>query len=215
LQNQTNKATCRRFVQQIFNDGELSRIRDFVAADAWNHEVGDEPAPAGLSPEHFACLVKVYRDAFPDLRFEIQNQIAEDNRVVTCLRMKGTQENSLLGLPSRGKSMDVDGIRIDRFVGDKIAESWFQWDSVGMLRQLGILPNLWESKAATTTSAVPVAPIAKPEPAPAKVLHLPLPEEAPALDRTFTFTFGSTKLAAGKNGVPTATLTLHELLKAS
>src|SRR5436309_15168694 len=101
LQNQTNKATCRRFVQQIFNDGELSRISDFVAADAWNHEVGDEPVPSGSSPEHFASLVKVYRDAFPDLRFEIQNQIAEDNRVVTCLRMKGTQENSLLGLASR------------------------------------------------------------------------------------------------------------------
>ena len=215
MQNQTNKATCRRFVQQIFNDGELSRIRDFVAADAWNHEVGDTPAPSGSSPEQFASLVKVYRDAFPDLRFEIQNQIAEDNRVVTCLRMKGTQENSLLGLPSHGKSMDVDGIRIDRFVGDKIAESWFQWDSVGMLRQLGVFPNLWESEAATTTSAVPVAPIAKPEPAPAKVLLLPLPEEAPAPDRTFTFTFGSTRLAVGKNGVPTATLTLHELLKAS
>jgi len=215
LQNQTNKATCRRFVQQIFNDGELSRIRDFVAADAWNHEVGDEPAPSGRSPEHFAGLIKVYRDAFPNLRFEIQNQIAEDDRVVTSLRMKGTQESSLLGLPSHGKSMDVDGIRIDRFVGNKIAESWFQWDSVGMLRQLGVLPNLWESEARTTTPTAPVAPIAKLEPAPAKVLYLPPPEQAPAPDRTFTFTFGSTRLAAGKNGVPTATLTLHELLKAS
>ncbi len=212
MQNQTNKTTCRRFVQQIFNDGELSRIRDFVAPDAWNHEVGDESVPAGRSPEYFANLIQIYREAFPDFRVEIQNQVAEDDRVVTCLRLKGTQKKPLLGIPSRGKAMDVEGIRIDRFVGDKIAESWFQWDSVGMLRQLGVLPNLWERAVAPT-----VEPVPDPIPAPAKVLYLPVPEEAPAKERTVTFTFGSTSVTAttGTDGEATATLTLRELLKAS
>jgi len=217
LQNQTNKATCRRFVQKIFNDGELSRIRDFVAPNAWNHEVGDEPVPAGRSPEYFANLVHIYREAFPDFQVEIQNQVAEDDRVVTCLRLKGTQQKPLLGIPSRGKAMDVEGIRIDRFVGDKIAESWFQWDSVGMLRQLGVLPNLWESEAAAPTVEPVPDPIPAPVPAPAKVLYLPVPEEAPARERTVTFTFGSTSVTAttGTDGAGTATLTLRELLKAS
>ena len=171
MKSETQKAICRRFIQQIFNQGELSRIRDFVAADAWNHEVGDEPAPPGLGPEYFADLVRLYREAFPDLQIEIQAQVAEEDRVVTCLRLKGTQQNPLLGIPSHGKAMEVEGIRVDRFVGDKIAESWFQWDSVGMLRQLGVLPNLWEDSA---------VPAAEPAVATGTVWYMPEPEEAPA-----------------------------------
>jgi steroid delta-isomerase-like uncharacterized protein len=173
VKNETCKAICRRFIQEIFNQGELSRIRDFVAADAWNHEVGDEPAPAGHSPEYFAGLVRLYREAFPDLQIEIKTQVAEEDRVVTCLRLKGTQKNPLLGIPSRGKAMEVEGIRIDRFVDDKIAESWFQWDSVGMLRQLGVLPNLWEGKA---------VPAAEPASMPSTVWYMPVPEAEPAME---------------------------------
>jgi predicted ester cyclase len=208
MQNETsNKEISRRFVQQIFNEGKLSQIGDFVAADAWNHEYGEEPAPAGRSPEFFAGLVRLYRDAFPDLHVEVQGQVAEDDQVVTSLRLKGTQEGPLMGIPSHGKSMEVDGIRIDRFVDDKIAESWFQWDSVGMLRQLGVLPILRERKM----------PTSEPAPATATVLYLPVPEEAPAKERSVTFTFGSTSVTAtpGNDGTATATLTLREMLKAS
>jgi steroid delta-isomerase-like uncharacterized protein len=171
VQNQVHKAHCRRFIQQIFNEGKLDRIRDFIAPDAWNHEVGDELAPPGRSPEYFADLIRLYREAFPDLRVEILDQIAENGRVVTSLRLQGTQRNPLLGIPSHGKSMEIDGIRIDRFVGDRIAESWFQWDSVGMLRQLGVLPNLWEGQAEGTTKA----------PGPAAVWYFSPPEEQPGL----------------------------------
>jgi len=208
MQNEINKATSRRFVQQIFNDGELSRIRDFVASDAWNHELGEKLTRPGRSPERYADFISLYRDAFPDLRVEIQDQVAENDRVVTSLRLKGTQKNPLLGVPSRGKSMEVDGIRIDRFVGDKIAESWFQWDSVGMLRQLGALPNLRKSETAPTA--------AKPAPAPANS-NLPVPEATPALARTLTFSSGSTSVTAtpAADGLGAATLTLRELKKAS
>jgi steroid delta-isomerase-like uncharacterized protein len=172
VQNEINKAICRRFIQQVFNEGELNRVREFIAADAWNHELGDEPAPPGRSPEYYADLVSAYREAFPDLQVEIRDQVAENGRVVTRLHLKGTQKNPLLGIPSRGRSMAVEGIRIDRFADNKIAESWFQWDSVGMLRQLGVLPNLWEREAPPT--AKPVAPVwyfPEPEQQPAREMH--------------------------------------------
>jgi len=174
VENETCKAICRRFIQEIFNQGELSRIRDFLAADAWNHELGDDPAPPGLAPEYFADLIRLYREAFPDLQVEIQRQVAEEDQVVTCLRLRGTQKNPLLGIPSRGKAMEIEGVRVDRFVGDKIAESWFQWDSVGMLRQLGVLPNLWEGQA---------EPVVEPATAPVTVWYVPEPETAPATER--------------------------------
>ena len=172
MQTETHKAISRNLIQQVFNDGDFARTRDFIAADAWNHELGDQPAPSGRSPEYFADLIQLYRDAFPDLQVEIQSQIAEDDRVVTCLQLRGTQKNPLLGIASHGKAMDVEGIRIDRFVDEKIAESWFQWDSVGMLRQLGVLPNLRKGKA------VPAAESAS---TPGTVWYMPVPEAAPAV----------------------------------
>lgn len=171
--NETCKAICRRFIQEIFNQGELSRIREFIAADALNHELGEAPSPPGRSPEYFADLVRLYREAFPDFHVEIQGQVAEEDQVCTRLRLQGTQKNPLLGIPSHGKTMDIRGIRVDRFVGGKIAESWFQLDAVGMLRQLEVLPNLWEDRA---------TPAAKPATAPASVWYIPEPEEAPALE---------------------------------
>ena len=63
-------------------------------------------------------------------------------RVVTCLRMRGTQNGPLLGIGVSGKRVDVTGIRIDRLAEDRITESWFHWDGLRMLRQLGALPNL-------------------------------------------------------------------------
>ena len=137
-----NKAICRRFIQQIFNEGKLSSIRDFISADSRHHELGDWSVPSGRSVEWFADMVHLYRVAFPDLRIEIQDQIAEKDRVVTCVRMQGTQKGRLLGIGLSGKAVDVTGIRIDRLAKGKITESWFHWDSLGMLQQIGALPEL-------------------------------------------------------------------------
>lgn len=138
-----NKATCRRFIQQIFNEGDLSSIRDFVAPDSLHHEVDGMSVPLGTSnSEGFADMIYLYRHAFPDLRFEIQDQIGESDQVVTCLRIQGTQTGPLMGIGVSGKTVDVTGIRVDRLAEGKIAESWFHWDDMGMLQQIGALPAL-------------------------------------------------------------------------
>lgn len=142
---ESNKALCRRFIEKIFNEGKLNRIRDFVSADAVNHELdalGDDSPPPGCSPQWMADLVFLYRYAFPDLRLEIEGQVAEDDRVVTWLRVRGTQMNTLMGIEASGRTIDVPGIRIDRITDGKIAESWFHLDSLKMLQQLNALPGI-------------------------------------------------------------------------
>jgi steroid delta-isomerase-like uncharacterized protein len=142
MYREKNKATCRRFIQQIFNEGNISVIRDFVSPDSLQHDLEDVPAPSGRSPERMADMIQAYRHAFPDLRVQIQDQIAENDRVVTCLRMRGTQKGPLLGIGGSGKKVDVFGIRVDRLAEGKITESWFQWDGLGMLQQIGALTDL-------------------------------------------------------------------------
>ena len=141
MHTDANKATCRRFIQQIFNGGDLSSIRDFVSADALHHELDGMYVPAGHSSEGLVDMIYVYRLAFPDLQVEIQDQIAESDQVVTRLRIQGTQKGPLLGIGVSGKTVDLTGIRVDRLAEGRITESWFHWAGLGMLRQIGALPN--------------------------------------------------------------------------
>lgn len=161
-----NKATCRRFIQQIFNEGDLSSIRDFVSPDSLHHELDGMSVPQGMNnSEGFADMIHLYRHAFPDLWFEIQDQIGESDQVVTSLRIQGTQKGPLMGIGASGKTVDVTGIRVDRLAEGKIAESWFHWDAVGMLQQIGALPglvrNLQPAPLANKTPALPT-PLAIP-----------------------------------------------------
>lgn len=143
LDAESNKDLCRRFIQKIFNEGELSLIRDFMSPGVVNHEladsVGDNAPPEGHNIEWITDLVYLYRQAFPDLHVEIQDQIAQGDKVVTCLRVQGTQTSALMTIAASGKKIDIAGIRVDRVVGGRIVESWFHLDALGMLRQLDAL----------------------------------------------------------------------------
>jgi len=165
MYREKNKATCRSFIQHVFNEGNLSSIRDFVSPDSLNHELDGLDVPSEHSPEWFANLIHLYHLAFPDLRVEIQDQVAENDRVMTRLRMQGTQEGRLLGIGVSGKKVDITGIRVDRLSEGKIAESWFQWDTLGMLMQIGALPDLareprnapWATETPSLPTPVPVS----------------------------------------------------------
>jgi predicted ester cyclase len=169
LDAERNKGLCRRFIQKIVNEGELLLIGDFMSSDVVNHELvdsfGDSELPRGHSIEWMADLVFLYRRAFPDLRVEIQDQISEGDRVVTCLRMQGTQKNALMTIAASGRKIDVAGIRVDRVAGGKIVESWSHFDMLGMLRQLDALPALNDrpqqvapaSRETSSESRLPVA----------------------------------------------------------
>jgi predicted ester cyclase len=146
LYAQSNKDLCRRFIQKIFNEGELPLIRDFMSPDVVNHEVTDSFGDTGGLQAHniewMTGLIYLYRHAFPDVHVEIQDQIAEGDRVVTRLRMRGTHKNALMAIAASGRKIDIAGIRVDRLAGGKIVESWSHFDVLGMLHQIGALPEL-------------------------------------------------------------------------
>jgi len=83
----------------------------------------------------------MYQSAFSDGRFEVQEQIAEGDFVVTRWTASGTNDGGLMGMAATGKSVEVAGITIDRIADDKIAESWTCFDTLGMMQQLGAVPE--------------------------------------------------------------------------
>ena len=136
---ESNKAVARRFLEEVFGQGNLAVADEIVAPDHVDHGPGTPPGlPSG--PEGTKMFVTVYRNAFPDIRFTIDEQVAEGDKVVTRWTGSGTHKGELAGIPPTGKSATVTGIGVDRIVNGKIVESWGVFDQFGMLQQLGVIP---------------------------------------------------------------------------
>jgi steroid delta-isomerase-like uncharacterized protein len=137
---ESNKALSRRVLDEAFNAGNIDVIDELVTTDFVNHDAALPEAMIG--PEAAKATISGYRTAFPDLRITIEEQIADDQRVATRWSAKGTHEGDLMGMAPTGKQSTVTGITIDRIVNGRIAESWTNWDTLGMLQQLGVVPVL-------------------------------------------------------------------------
>jgi steroid delta-isomerase-like uncharacterized protein len=137
---ESNKAVARRFFEELFGKGNLAVADEIIALDYVDRSPGALPGlPSGL--EGAKMFVTVYRNAFPDIKFTIDEQIADGDKVVTRWTATGTHKGELAGIPPTGKSATVTGIGVDRIVNGKIGESWGLFDQFGMLQQLGVIPT--------------------------------------------------------------------------
>ena len=89
--------------------------------------------------DQFAIM---YRTAFPDLRFNMEDLIAAGNKVVQRWTASGTHEGELMGIPATGKHVSNTGISIYRLAGSVIVEEWVNWSALSMLQQLGVIPPM-------------------------------------------------------------------------
>ena len=137
---ESNKALSRRLLEEAFNAGNIDVVDELLTNDFVNHDAA-LPKPM-IGPDAAKASISGYRTAFPDLRIKIEEQIADDAAVATRWSAKGTQEGALMGVAATGKEATVTGITIDRIVDGRIAESWTNWDTLGMLQQLGVVPVL-------------------------------------------------------------------------
>jgi len=133
-----NKALARRLVEEAFNAGRLEVVDELVASDFVEHDPSlteEVRGPAGVKE-----LITGYRAAFPDIRITIEDQIADGDYVVSRWSGTGTHQGELMGMPATGKQATVTGITIDRIADGRIAESWDNWDTLGLMQQLGAIP---------------------------------------------------------------------------
>lgn len=141
------KFIVREVIEEVFNKGNLA-VADKAYAASY---VGYDPSsPEPLrGPEGVKQDISKYRSAFPDLYFTIEDLIGEGDRVVSRFRVTGTHKGELMGIPPTGKRAEVTGISIVRFAGGKIAEEWSNWDALGLMQQLGVVPAPGEAPQAS------------------------------------------------------------------
>ena len=138
-----NKLVSRRLIEEGLSAGRHEVIDELVAPTFVNHDpsaTGDMVGRDGLRQ-----LIDMYRTAFPDLRVSLEEQLAERDLVATRWSARGTHHGPILGIEPTAKQSTVTGITIDRIEDGKIVESWNNWDTLGMLQQLGVMPALAEA----------------------------------------------------------------------
>lgn len=135
MANHENEAIARQGFE-AFNTGDLSLVDRIIAPGAPAHDPANPDEAPG--PEGFKALIQMYRSAFSDLRFEIEEQISDGDYVVTRWSSGGTHDGELAGLPPTGRRTTLTGISIDKIRDGMIVEGWTQWDNLGLMQQLGV-----------------------------------------------------------------------------
>ena len=130
-----NKDLVRRFMDEVWNQMNPEAVDRFVAPDMIDH------SGQGSAREGVKRAVRLFASAFPDWSTTIEDLIAEGDKVVMRGVATGTHRGVFMGIPPTGKRITVPGIHVMRIADGRIVEHWAQGDYLGMMQQLGVIPQ--------------------------------------------------------------------------
>ena len=131
-----NKALVRRFIEQVFEHGDMAAVDELVAEDFVPHTY-----PGTTDREGLKRAMERVSTGITDAKFTIEDVIAEGDRVAVRLTSGATQNGEFMGMPPSGKRYEIEEIHIFRLRDGRITEHWHQFDQLGMMRQLGAMPG--------------------------------------------------------------------------
>lgn len=134
MAREENIATLKQFAEAI-NSGNLTAIRKCVAPNFIDH---DPDPDQGEGAEGLIRFFSKHRQAFPDMKVEVDCLVADDNHVSTAYQISGTHQGAFEGIPATHRRFKARGVQIARFENGQIVERWGSSDQLGILNQLGV-----------------------------------------------------------------------------
>ena len=137
-----NKAVVRRFVDEVQSAGDIDLIDGLCSPEFVNHS-----APPGVPAdcEGIKIVTAMFRGAFPDSYFTVEDMIAEGDKVATRKTFHGTHEGEFMGIPPSGRSVAMGLIDVVRIDDGRVVEHWSVGDGLGLMQQLGVIPQPGQS----------------------------------------------------------------------
>ncbi len=135
--SEENKALVRRLIEETWNEGNLAVVDELLSPGYVLHVA----APKLPDREGYKQVVSMYRTALPDLRFAIEDMVAEGDKVVVRLTIRGTHKGEYMGISPTGKQVAMTAIAIRRIEGGRIVEEWVETDRLGLMQQMGVVPS--------------------------------------------------------------------------
>ena len=134
VQIEQNKALYRHFLEEVFNNGKIDKVNQFLSQSYVLH---DPPPGTPPGPEAVKQVVTMFRKAFPDLKIAIEELVAEGDKVCARATTRGTHKGTFFGVPATGKAVTMSGLTMVRIVDGRIIESWVKNDVGSLMRQIG------------------------------------------------------------------------------
>ena len=131
-----NKQIVHRFIEDCWNHGKLNMVAEIFAGNCRLHDPVFPSLTSGA--QNMRNHIESCRKAFPDLRFAIDNTIAERNEVVIQWTTSGTHKGDFLGMHPTHRKATVSGTSIFRIDNSKIVEEWSHWNLMTLMEQLGM-----------------------------------------------------------------------------
>ena len=133
-----NKAIAQRYMH-LWNTGDLAIADEIIAADFANHSPvpGETPDREGLKQG-----VRGFHAGFSELRFAVEDMVAERNKVAIRGTFRGVHTGAFEGIPATGREIAMTWFIMLRMVGGKISDRWANFDELGFLTQLGAIPPM-------------------------------------------------------------------------
>jgi predicted ester cyclase len=146
------RAIVARFYEELWNGRNLGVADEIIAPGCVTHQLssGAEPVGAPRGPEAVKQHVAEWLAGFPDMRFTVEEVIAEADRVMSRSVMRGTHSGTWLGIPPTGRRVSVRLVVIQRVEGGKIVEDWVLTEALGFFQQLKLVPATDEILAEAT-----------------------------------------------------------------
>ncbi len=137
---EANKALAHRFHMDIFQRKDPAAADQILSRDfVWHGGMG--PGEGQRGPAATKPVATALSGAFPDLKITHDDVVAEGDKVLIRWTARGTHRGEFQGIAPTGKAVTVTGVDLFRIAGGKIVELWQEADRLGMMRQLGVIPQ--------------------------------------------------------------------------
>jgi steroid delta-isomerase-like uncharacterized protein len=144
MSTEENKAIVRRYFEEAWGKGNLDVMDELMDPDYVNH--GSVPGHPVTDREDMKRVEEATRQAFPDVKFEMHDMMAEGDVVVYRWTGGGTQQGEFMGIPPSGRRFSTQGVVFSRIRDGKIVEQRRIVDVYTMMQQLsGAIPEPGES----------------------------------------------------------------------
>ncbi len=144
MSTEDNKALALRIVE-CFNTGDLETLDKLVDEDALPGHDTSGALQLGLpivGNEPVKRFVAMFRTAFSDLHFDVEQVVAEGDLVAVRAVMTGTNDGRFLGMMPSWRQIRVEGIHIMRFADGRVVQHWGLWDRMGLMQQLDLVEKV-------------------------------------------------------------------------
>ena len=150
VSEEENKVVIRRWIE-AYNERDLEAEADVLAPGYVAHVPG-APGPLGLEGlEAWRQFTAPFTEAFPDLRLTVEDIMAEGEMVAARVAFHGTHRGAFQGIPPTGKEVAFSSMEFNRVVDGKVEEHWVELDLLGLMQQLGAIPEPEHSEEASPT----------------------------------------------------------------